>query len=133
MMQVGRLGILAATALLGGAAQVVTVYTSDFIPDGSRTGFNGFESIPNDGTEYTGGSGACTEGGIAVEQINDDPGNTIWVNYRPPGGEGAHGWYPDGGDHGCTRIRLTGGGSFSDVGMLVSTGFAGTPTMGYEL
>ena len=120
--------VIAAGALFSATGNVqaaVTVHTTDFIPDGSRTGFNGFESIPNDGTFYTGGAGPYTEGGISVTQINGDSGNDIWVTYRPPGGEGAFGWYPNGGDGGYTRITLSGGGDFANVGMLVGSGYGG--------
>lgn len=129
-----RLSGLLAALLMSAAAQAITVHTSDFIADGSRTGFNGFEGIPNDGTFYTGGSGPYAEGGITVEQVNGDPPNDIWVTYRPPGGEGQFGWYPDGADHGYTKITLTGGGDFSSVGMLISSGFGGGgQQLAYEL
>ena len=44
---------MACMTLLIAAGQVQAapiVHTVDFIPDGSRSHFNGFESIPNDGT-----------------------------------------------------------------------------------
>lgn len=120
-----RMSAGAMTALLCAGAQGITVHTSDFIADGSRTGFNSFENIANDGTLHIGGAGPYAEGGITVEQINGDAGNDIWVTYRPAGGEGSRGWYPNGGDHGYTRITLTGGGQFSSVGMLIGSGFGG--------
>lgn len=92
----------------------------DFIPDGSRTGFNGFEAIPNNGTFFTGGAGPYTEGGIVVQQLNADPGNDIWVTFFSP--EGNFGWYPNGGDSGSTRITRAGGVDFDSVGFLRSTG-----------
>jgi hypothetical protein len=105
---------------------------SDFISDGDRTGFNGFEAIPNDGLHYTGGAGPYDEGGIRVEQVNGDFGNDIWISYFFP--EGSLGWYPDGGDFGWTRITNTDGSDFNDVGFLRGSGYgdAGT-TLGYEL
>ncbi len=128
-----RLSGLLAALLLSATAQAVTVHTTDFIADGLRTGFNGFEGIPNDGTYFTGGSGPYAEGGITVEQVNGDSGNGIWVTFRPPGGEGQFGWYPDGGDHGYTKITLTGGGDFSSVGMLIGSGYGNVPQLAYEL
>lgn len=125
---------LAVAALLASAgASAADVHTSDFIPDASRTGFNGFELIPNDGTSYLGGAGPYAEGGISVEQVHGDTGNDIWVTYRPPGGEGNFGWYPNGGDFGYTKLTLTGGGSFSSVGMLIASGFGVPGSVAYEL
>jgi hypothetical protein len=112
---------VAAFLSLSVVTQALTVQTTDFIPDGSRTGFNGLESIPNDGTFFTGGAGPYTEGGISVEQINGDAGNDIWVTYFHPGG--AFGWYSNGGDFGFTKITLAGGGQFNDVGFDYGTGF----------
>lgn len=111
-----------------------TLQTSDFIPDGSRTGFNGFENIPNDGISFTGGSGPYTEGGINVEQINGDTGNGIWVTYNFGGQhQGNTSWYPDGGDLGYTQITLLGGGDFASVGMLLGTGFSSNSFYFYDL
>ncbi len=129
-----KLTAAAFAALLSAGVQAVTVHTSDFIADGSRTGFNGFESIPNDGIYYTGGAGPYAEGGITVEQINGDASPDIWVTYRPAGGEGSYGWYPTYGDNGYTKITLTGGGQFSSVGMLVGSGSGGfSGNSAYEL
>jgi hypothetical protein len=114
-----RAGVLALTlAATAGSAQAVVVHVSDFIPDGSRTNFNGFESIPNDGTFFTGGSGPYVEDGIQVQQINGDAGNDIWVTYLSWGAEGAHAWYPTGGDNGYTRVTMADGSEFGSVGFL---------------
>jgi hypothetical protein len=128
-----KLSALATALLLGTAAQAITVHTTDFIADGSRSGFNGFENIPNDGTVYTGGAGPYAEGGITVEQIGGDAGNDIWVGYQPGGGEGAFVWYPDGGDFGYTRITLTGGADFANVGFLVASGYFSGGNGAYQL
>lgn len=129
-----RLTLLIGASLLAGAAQAAPiVQTTDFIADGSRSNFNSFEAIPNNGTYYTGGSGPYAEGGITVRQINGDAGNDIWVTYQPGGGDGNFGWYPNGGDAGYTQITLTAGGQFSDIGMLVGSGFGGGATLAYEL
>jgi hypothetical protein len=101
---------------------------TDFIPNGSRTGFNGFEAIPIQGppsdpisNHYSGGAGPYTEGGISVQQVNGDPGNDIEVAvfFHP---EGQRGWYPDGGDAGYTRITRSGGIDFDSVGFLRGSG-----------
>ena len=124
----GVLGALLALAIVGQAHAGPIVNTSDFINDGTRSHFNGFENIPNDGTFYTGGSGPYTEDTIQVQQINGNPGNSIWIdNSSWSGFEGSHAWYPNGGDHGYTSISLTGGINFQDVGFNYGSG-GGTPT-----
>ena len=128
-----KLSALATALLLGTAAQAITVHTSDFIPDGSRSGFNGFENIPNNGTLYTGGAGPYSEGGISVEQIGGDAGNDIWVGFQPGGSEGAFVWYPDGGDIGYTRITMSSGADFANVGFLVGSGFFSGGNGAYQL
>ena len=121
-------GLVIALSVATAAHAAPTVNTSDFIADGTRTGFNGFEVITNDGTFYTGGAGPYTEGGISVRQVNADEGNDIWVTYSSGGQhQGSYSWYPSGGDFGYTEISLFGGGDFSTVGMLLGSGF-GTPS-----
>jgi hypothetical protein len=110
--------LLSPTAAIAGPILV----TTDFIDDGTRTNFNGFEAIPNDGTFYTGDAGPYVEGGISVEQINDDLGNDIWVNCSCGTFEGSHSWYANGGDNGYTEITLAGGGEFLDFGLYGGTG-----------
>ncbi len=111
-----------------------TVHFSDFISDGARTNFNGFEGIPNDGTHFTGGSGPYVEGGISVQQINGDPGNDIWVTYTFGGQhQGNFSWYPDSGDHGYTMITRSGGLGFDSIGMLLGSGFGTPSNYFYEL
>lgn len=105
--------ILAAAAMMGSAQAAPVLNTTNFIS--SPAFFNGFESIPNDGTFYTGGAGPYTEGGISVSQINGDPANDIWVNLG--GLQGSHSWYPNAGDHGYTRIALSGGADFADISL----------------
>jgi len=112
-------------------AQAATIYLVDFIPDGSRSHFNSFEGIPNDGTHYTGGAGPYIEDGISVRQVNGNPGNDIWVGWFTP--DGTKGWYPDGGDEGYTEITRSGGLDFFDVGFLRGTGFSSPATNFFEL
>lgn len=123
------LGALSTSAAL--AAPVV--HTADFIANGTRTGFNGFEAIPNNGTFFTGGNGPHAEGGILVQQVNGDGGNSIWVTYNPSGSEGAFSWYPNGGDSGYTMITRSGGIDFDDLGMLVGSGNSGHNNVYFEL
>lgn len=128
--------LLVVTAMLTvflSAHAAPIVHTSDFISDGFRSQFNSFESIPNDGVHYTGGSGPYVEDGIGVQQINGDAGNAIWVTYSPNGKDGAYSWYPDGGDFGYTSLTLSGGMDFGNVGFLIGSGNSGHNTAYYEL
>jgi hypothetical protein len=100
------------------ATAAITVYTTDVIPNASRTNYVGFEAM-------SGGDGLSPlweEDGVRVEQINGD-GNDIYTIYNW-GQEGSRSWYPSGGDNGYTRITLISGGDFSAVGMLVGTGWS---------
>lgn len=115
------LSVLGGLSISTVHAAIVT-HTSDFIADGSRTQFTGFESIPNDGTFFTGGSGPYTDGGIKVQQINGNSGNDIWVTHLPVGTSGNHAWYPNGGDSGYTKITLADGSNFDNVGFGIGTG-----------
>jgi len=83
---------LCAVLAAGVVQAAPVVHTTDFINNTERTQFNSFESVPNDGTMYT-GSGAYTEDGIAVQQINPSQ-NGIWVTYNPGGADGNRAWYP---------------------------------------
>jgi hypothetical protein len=113
---------------------VPTVHFSDFINNGDRTNFNGFENIPNDGTFFTGGAGPYVEDGVSVQQMNGDGGNEIWVTDNGGQHEGNYSWYPSGGDSGYTQITRAGGVDFENVGMLIGSGFVGVATrVFYEL
>lgn len=128
---------LAACLLVFAAAQQaqasIIVETADFISDNDRTHFNGFEAIANDGTFYTGGSGPYVEDLIQVQQINGDPGNSIWVNYASWAGAHGHAWYPSGGDHGFTEISMVDGSDFEDVGFNYASGGRRNCGIMYEL
>lgn len=104
------------------ASAAIITHTTDFIADGTRANFNGFENIPNDGTFYLGGSGPYSEGGITVQQINGYSGNGIWIGYNFWSGASGNAWYPNGGDRGYTKITLSDGSDFADVGFNVGTG-----------
>ena len=124
-LRMNKLSTAAAAVAIfaGGFAQAIPIHTSDFIADGLRTHFNGFESIPNDGTLFSGGSGPYVEDSISVEQINGEPGDDIWVTSSFwPGFTGAFGWYPNGGDFGYTELTLAGSIDFIDVGFNYGTG-----------
>jgi hypothetical protein len=131
--------LLAAAFAQGATA--VTVYTSDFIDDSSRSGFNGFESIPNDGEPplFFAGSYPYVEQGIAVEQIDVDPED---INVDCPfcfvdssgadATDGERSWYPLGpGERGYTTIRRSDGLDFFDIGFLTGSGFEPAPTRVY--
>lgn len=102
------------------AYAAIITHSTDFIADGMRANFNGFEGIPNNGTYYTGGSGPYSEGGITVQQINST--SPIWIGYNFWAGTSGNVWYPNGGDFGYTKITLTDGTDFSDVGFNLGSG-----------
>lgn len=114
--QIAKIGVgllLAASMWSIGLAQAAPVLnTNDFI--GAPTNFNGFESIPNDGTFYTGGAGPYDEGGIRVTQIN--PSSPIWVTLGSM--EGSYSWYPNGGDFGYTDIMRTDGADITNISLI---------------
>lgn len=108
------------------------VHFSDFISDSSRSNFNGFENIPNDGTFFTGGNGPYVEDSISVQQINGD--SDTWVTYNYGGQhQSNYSWYPNGGDSGYTEITLSGGLDFSNVGMMIGSGYGTSTFTFYEL
>lgn len=121
--------LAAGLASLSAAHAAPIVYTSDFIADNTRTGFNGFEAMgPLDGNLlYPGGNGPYQEAGIVVEQVNGE--NSTWSSFIFNGMQGTRAWYPNGGDNGYTKITLAGNADFSDVGLLVG----GFGTVHYEL
>ncbi|MFI4942177.1 MAG: PEP-CTERM sorting domain-containing protein [Burkholderiales bacterium] len=117
------LSILCLLAAFPTAAGAITVHLQDFIEVSSRTAFNGFESIPNDGVFFT-GSFPYTEDGISVAQVNGEgPGDIAVKCLSCFGGQfdGAFSWYPGGGDFGYTRITHLSGGDFVSIGF--TTGF----------
>lgn len=114
------LATLCAVLVAGAVQAAPVVHTTDFINNAGRTQFNSFESIPSDGTMYT-GSGAYTEGGITVQQINPSQYG-IWVTYNPGGADGNRAWYPNGGDFGYTSLSLSSGLDFGDVGFVIGSG-----------
>ncbi len=125
-------GLLAATSALA----LPIVHTTDFIADGTRTAFNGFEAAPvillyGGFPFYAGGNGPYVEDGISVEQVNGDGPGSISMSASFPGSSGRV-WYPDGGDAGYTRITLSGGGAFQDVGFNYGSG-GGASLILYEL
>jgi hypothetical protein len=129
-MQVAALA-LGLVAACGGAS-AATVHTSDFIADGSRTHFNGFESVPFDSAGSNASNTSYGEDGITVTQVQGD----VETKYLSWGGEGAHDWYSNGGDLGYIAITLTGGGSFESIGFLVGDGYQpdfGTTQIAYDL
>jgi hypothetical protein len=129
-MQVAALalGFVAAS----GGASAATVHTSDFIADGSRTHFNGFESVPFVGEADAAYATAYSEGGITVTQVQGD----VTTKLLGWGAEGSHDWYSNGGDFGYIAITLTGGGNFDATGFLVGDGYPpdfGATQIAYDL
>ena len=100
----------------------VPVFTSDFIADGDRAHFNGFEGMPD--TTIHGSS--YTEDSILVQQVGGALNNIwttcadCWQNVM----DGDRAWYPNGGDNGYTSIVHVGAIDFLDVGFFVSSGFS---------
>ena len=129
------LGAVCACILgfISSLSHAITLHTSDFINDATRANFNGFESIPNDGDQYTGGSGPYIEDGISVEQIDGDGGNDIWVTFSAATHEGSYSWYPVGGDSGYTMITMADGSDFTNIGFYAGTGAAGVSSIIFDL
>jgi PEP-CTERM motif len=118
------LGIVCLLAAFPATARAITVHIQDVIGVGSRTAFNGFESIPNDGVFFT-GSFPYTEDGISVAQVNGEGPGDIWVKCLACFGgqfDGAFSWYPSAGDSGYTRITHLSGGDFSTIGFTTGLG-----------
>lgn len=113
--------------LAGSLCAAPILQTTDFIEDASRTHFNGFEGIADVFVDPL-----YIEDNIKVEQINADPGASIWTEYLYWGGEGKNAWYPNGGDFGYTRITLADGSDFIDMGLIYGSGGSSTE-MHYEL
>lgn len=121
--------ILSATLLgLSGIANAALVQfeTTNIItsPDLS-TDFS-----PISGTTLT--SSPQSFDGFIFEQVNGDPGDSIWTTFNPGGGTG-DGWYPNGGDFGYTEITLTSGLDFSDVSLFIGSGNSGHSFLAYDL
>ena len=125
--------VLLSICFVSSVSASIVVHTSDFIANGTRSCFNGFEAIPiaGDGIHFSGGGGPYAEGGITVEQIGGDAGNDIWVKYFFP--EGINGWYPDGGDFGFTRITKTDGSDFVNLGMTRGTGYFADSKVAFDV
>ena len=130
---VAVLGVLLGISSIAQAGPIV--HTNDFIPDATRSHFNGFENIPHDaGSMFTGGNGPYTEDIIQVEQVNGDPGNDIYTGILGwTGFEGNRGWYANGGDFGYTEITLEGGLEFQNVGLNYGSGYIHPIEILYEL
>lgn len=101
------------------------VFTTDQIPNSTRTHFNGFESASE--FNISGQTRATfSEGGIRVTQVNENIGRyspSIATVYMAPGFDGVRSWYPSGGDYGYTSITMDDGSDFGDVGLLRGSGY----------
>jgi len=129
----GLIAGAAAVGLFSSAASALTVYsdTSSFI--NSPTYFNGFEGMgawAYYSTLYPGPSG-YSEGGITVTYVGSPGG--IWTTAFPTA-QGNYSWYESSGSNGYTDITLTGGGTFSAIQFLASSGwYAGGADLLYQL
>jgi len=128
---VGLAVSMAALALVpsAAAADAIEVHTSDFIADGSRTNFAGFESLP-----WVGYTPLHIEDGIRIEQVNPSTSG-IYSGYNYWGNGSDRSWYPNGGDYGYTDIQKVDGTEFFQVGFLRGSGFYDTGALKfyYEL
>lgn len=104
----------------------IDIYTSDFIPAGERDHIMNFESLP-----YVYYSCTYAEDGITITQSMDC---NIWSEYWMSNcQEGAHIWYPNGGDYGYTKLEMTDGSDFYDIGFCSGSGNGGHDVLMYEL
>ena len=128
------LAAILLVALLGMPAarsvRAATVHTDDFIADASRTGFVGFESLPN----ALVGSRSHVEGALRIDQIQFQSSGArsdmLPAAFSP---EGERGWLPNGGDFGYTRISRLDGGDFSSVGLLRGSLYSSDQKLLYAL
>ena len=95
----------------------VVVHTTDFISDSQRTGFNGFEGMPDGALNAP----YWEHDSITVEQVNGQ-GDEIWTTCSQCGIEGLRSWYPNGGDNGYTQITRSSLVDFESVGFLIGQG-----------
>jgi hypothetical protein len=120
--------VIALNLSLTSICQAISTQSTDFIADGTRTHFNGFEGLPNTASAPP----LYIEDSIRVEQINGE-GNDIWSVYTGWGAEASRAWYPNGGDYGYTRITLSDGSEFGDIGFLRGSGNGSHVALIYEL
>ncbi len=122
------------------AAADIIVHTMDFIDDGARSAFNGFEHFADIGF---GVAHSYEEDGIKVDRMS------LYVPDNPPFdepailgapdvfGEGVGSWIHNGWGYSFTRITHSDGSDFESVGFLVGDGWAGpefvTVVRSYEL
>ncbi|MEQ1889158.1 MAG: filamentous hemagglutinin N-terminal domain-containing protein, partial [Alphaproteobacteria bacterium] len=108
------------------AAAAPEVFFTDFIADGSRSGFNDFETLPSTSNAGTSLS-PFSFGGITVTQVGG--GTDIWTTCTVSNNcSGAHtdarSWYPSGGDNAYTSITKTDTSNFANFGVLVGSGYS---------
>lgn len=104
--------------LILSVTQAVTIYGSDFIPDGQRTNFVSFSAGTYSNLVFI-------ENGVRIQQVNGQAEDgTYFNNYGN--------WYPNGGDSGYTKITKNNGTDFVNIGFLVYSG-GGATTGAYRL
>lgn len=134
-----QLTLLALTTLALTASSPSWAATVSFVstnPIGSPDLLTDFSSLP-----VTNISGAARNlDGFTIQQINGDPGNSIFtfITMAPPPNSPLSGsadgkiWYPAGGDFGYTKLTLTSGDNFGDVGLFVGSAVS-TSFLAYQL
>lgn len=117
-------------------SQAATVSFVPTNPIGNPDLFTDFSSFP---ITFITGSPKSLDG-FTIEQVNGDPGNSI-LTFIPLAGPpnnplsgSADGkiWYPAGGDFGYTKLTLTSGDNFGDVGLFVGSAVS-TSFLAYQL
>jgi hypothetical protein len=99
------------------SAQAISLHTSDFINDGDRSNFNGFEGLPANQNFGELSSQIYTEDGITVEQVNGDS-NGVDTTFTAWGAQGERAWYANGGDSGYTKIVRENNTDFASIGFI---------------
>lgn len=113
----GFQSLLTAAALFfcSYASALPILQTSDFIADGDRTNFVGFEGLSFSALLPS----SYSEDGVEVNQRLGKQANISSVCasacFSSPSGQLS--WYPNGGDNGYTEITRTDGSDFLDVGL----------------
>jgi len=129
--------VAAAGLLASPASAAIVVHTTAFL--GAPVQFNGFEAIgssPNATLEESGihypDNTDYTEGGLTVRYVGAaDIAADFGAGFA--GHTGDHGWYPDGGGHGYTRITLESGADFDGFQALVGSGYFAPNFLVYRL
>lgn len=124
------LPLAAAVFFISTSADAAVFAVGDLVSNPTQV--NGFEGITDD--IYM--QASYTEDGIRVEQMNPDLSMGIWTIYGSffSGFSGQRSWYPNGGDHGYTRITQADGSDFGNLSVVTGSGWGTDPvTLHYSL